>query len=99
MPGLLVPVSVVIVGHDRDPVQVVGNAGHVVADIDNLLARGDRSGEEKAVGPEGLLEFVDPGSEGSLVTVSLLLALRLHNSLSTMIYTGERCVLENENKI
>ena len=88
--GLLIPVSVVIVGHDRDPVQVVSNARYVVADIDDLLARGDRSGEEKAVGPEGLLEFVHPGSEGSLVAVSLLLALSLHNILSEMIYRGER---------
>jgi hypothetical protein len=34
---LLVPVSVVVVRHHGDPVQVPGNARHVVAHVDDFL--------------------------------------------------------------
>ena len=44
--GLLVPMAVIVIGHDSDPVEVPGNAGDVIADIDDLLAGGDSSREK-----------------------------------------------------
>ena len=38
MPGLLVPVAVVVVGHDGHPVQVPRQPRHRVTHVDNLLA-------------------------------------------------------------
>ena len=78
MTGLLVPVAVIVVGHDRDPVQVAGNAGHVVAYVHDLLAGGDGGRQEEAAGPESLLELAHPGREGVLVAVPRLFALGLH---------------------
>ncbi len=37
--GLLVPVSVVVVRHHGDPVQVPGNARYIVAHVDDFLPR------------------------------------------------------------
>ena len=37
--GLLVPVAVVVVGHDGNPVQVGGDARHVVGHVHDLVAK------------------------------------------------------------
>ena len=77
MPCLLVPVAVVVVGHDGDPVQVPGEAGDVVAHVNDLLTRGDGGGEEQPAGLEGGAELGHEGGEGWLVFVALLLTICL----------------------
>ena len=59
MTGLLVPVSVVVVGHDVDVVEVLVEQGNVVALIDNLKTRRDCGTQEKSLGLECSTEFLD----------------------------------------
>ena len=41
--SFLVPVAMVVIGHEADPVQIFRQARHVVATVDHGLARGDGS--------------------------------------------------------
>ena len=77
MSSLLVPVAVVVVGHHRDPVQVPGQAGHIVAHVDDLLAGRDRGGEEEAEGGEGGPQLGDEEREPRPVLGPLRLAFGL----------------------
>ena len=77
MSSLLIPVPVVVVGHDGDPVQVPGDAGDVISYVNDLLARGDCGGEEQPAGLKGGAELGHEGGEGRLVLVPLLLAICL----------------------
>ena len=45
--GLLVPVAVVVVGHHGNPVQVPGDARHVVRHVDDLLTAGQSKGLDR----------------------------------------------------
>ena len=56
MSGLLIPVSMVVVGHDGDPVEIPGETRHVVANINDLLARGDSGGQQRTPFPYRHLE-------------------------------------------
>ena len=67
----------VVVGHDSDPVQVPSQAGHVVPNVNDLLARGHGRGEEQVAGLEGGLQLGHKFGERLLVLVSLRLTLRL----------------------
>ena len=53
MSGLLIPVSMVVVGHDGDPVEIPGETRHVVANINDLLAWGDCGGQQQPAGLKG----------------------------------------------
>ena len=75
--GLLVPLAVVVVGHHVDPVQVLGDGGHVVPNVHDGLAGAHGGGQQQPARLEGVGELLDPGSEGGLVLVSLLLTLSL----------------------
>ncbi len=77
MASLLVPVAKVVIGHDSNPVKVLGDLGNVVASIDDLLAGRDGGRKQKVVGLEGLLELSNPSSEALLVTLAARLALSL----------------------
>ena len=66
---LLVPLTVVVIRHDGDVVQVLIQGGHIVAGVNHLLGRGDCSGQKQIVGSEGFLQLSDPGSEAVLVAV------------------------------
>ncbi len=59
--GLLVPVTVVIVGHHVDVVEVLVEDGHVVTFVDDLLARRNGRTQEEASGLEGRAQFFDQG--------------------------------------
>ena len=52
VPGLLVPLSVVVVGHHVDPVEVGGDLGHVVTSVHDCLARTHSSGQKQTLGME-----------------------------------------------
>jgi len=75
--GLLVPVAVVVVGHDVDVVQVLVQHGYVVAFVDDLLGRGDGGREEEALGLEGRAQLLHQGREAVLVGFGSLLAVHL----------------------
>ena len=77
MAGLLVPLAVVVVGHHVDPVQVLGDGGHVVPNVHDGLAGAHGGRQQQPAWLEGVRELLDPGSEGRLVLVPLLLTLRL----------------------
>jgi len=74
---LLVPVAVVVVGHDRDPVQRVGDSGNVVSGVDDLLGGADRGREEQFVRGEGGLQLAHPSRESGLVLRPVRFALGL----------------------
>ena len=77
MAGLLVPLAVVVVGHHVDPVQVLRDGRHVVPHVHDGLAGAHGGGQQQPARLEGVGELLDPGSEGGLVLVSLLLTLSL----------------------
>lgn len=53
MTSLLVPLSMIVIGHHIDPVQVAGDLRHVVACVHDGLAGADRRGQQQALGLEG----------------------------------------------
>ena len=77
MPCLLVPVAVVVVRHHGDPVEVPGEARHVVPGVNDLLAGRDRGGEEEAEGGEGGPQLGDEEREPRPVLGPLRLAFGL----------------------
>merc|ERR1719474_918158 len=67
--GSLVPVTVVVVCHHVDPVEVTSDAGYVVADVHDLLTRRDGGRKEKIVRSKRLLKLANPGGKGGLILV------------------------------
>ncbi len=59
MTGLLVPVSVVVVSHDIDVVEVLVEHGDVITLVDDLEARRNCRTQEKSLGLESSTEFLD----------------------------------------
>ena len=80
MSSLLIPVPVVVVGHHGDPVQVPSQAGHLVADINDLLAGRHRGGQQQAQRTEGRPQLPDQAGEPGLVLVPLPLTLSLNKT-------------------
>ena len=76
---LLVPVTVIIVGHDGDPVQVSSNGWNIVSIIDDLLAGRDRGRQQKTLRLKGRAQLVDPGCEAFLITLVFIFAVNLWN--------------------
>ena len=52
--SLLVPLSMVVISHHTDVVKILGEHRDVIRGIHDLVAGGDCSGDEEAVGTEGL---------------------------------------------
>merc|ERR1719384_1845080 len=99
--GLLVPLPMVIIGHHVDPVEVGGNLGHVVTSVHDRLARTHSSGQKQTLRLEGSREFLDPGGEGGLVLVPLLLALSLPAAgvLPVQVQTVEVVLLDEADDV
>ena len=73
----LVPLAVVVVGHDGDVVQVAVQRRDIVPRVYDLVAGAHSGRQQQPAWLEGVRELLDPGSEGRLVLVPLLLTLRL----------------------
>merc|ERR1719189_3130789 len=71
------------------PVQVLRDGRHVVPHVHDGLAGAHGGGQQQPARLEGVGELLDPGSEGGLVLVSLLLALSLQTPEVTRGLQGE----------
>ncbi len=57
--SLLVPVTVEVIGHDVDVVEVLVEQGNVVAFVDDLLAWGNSGRQQKSLWLESCTQFFD----------------------------------------
>ena len=53
MTSLLVPLTMVVIGHHIDPVKVGGNLSNIIAHIHDGLARAHSSTQQQTLGLEG----------------------------------------------
>ena len=67
MAGLLVPLSVVVVAHDVDVVEVLVHLGDVIRDVDGGGGGADGRGQEEIVFVEALTQLADQFDEVLLV--------------------------------
>ena len=67
MAGLLVPLSVVVVAHDVDVVEVLVHLGDVVGHVDGGGGGADGRGEQEIVFVEALTQLADQFDEVLLV--------------------------------
>jgi hypothetical protein len=84
MSCLLVPVSVIVIGHHIDPVKILSNTGDIITNINNLLAWRDSSRQKKASWSECSFQLRNKSSKRSLIFVSFLLALSLENMMGAI---------------
>ena len=75
--GPLVPLAVIVVGHDSDPVEVLGEYGYIVAGVDDLLARRDGRGKEETTRLELGAQLAQKIREAFLVRARTLTAVGL----------------------
>ena len=65
--GFLIPMTVVVVSHDTDPVQIAGDGWYVVTGIDDRLGRRNGGRKQQSFRIESHTQFSDQGGEASLI--------------------------------
>ena len=75
--SLLVPVTVVVIGHDVYVVEVLVEHRHIITLIDDLFAWGNSGTQQQAFRLEGRAQLFHQGREAILVRLGSLLAVNL----------------------
>ena len=80
MASLPVPMTVIVIGHHVDDVQIQRQLGNVIGLVDDLLAGGHGGREEKTSGLELPAQFLHKGGKVLLVSLGALVAIDLKHT-------------------
>lgn len=81
--GDFIPLPVIVVTHNRNPVQVLGQRRDVVTDVDHPFAGGHRRGEQPSFRFELLVQFLNQCCKRRFVRSRAFIAINLiHNCVN-----------------